>query len=159
MTITGERSERAGFSRGQVVQAVSGLLLAIAFFLPWVNTGVSSPSGLSIASGASVLEPLGIPTVGLTGLLYLVPVLAIVALALAFLRQSVSGLTAIGAATLAFLALVVFLVAQRAPATPTRSARRRRCRTTAGLWIALLAAFGVRSAAMMVYRFLAPSAG
>jgi hypothetical protein len=77
----------------------AAMLLAIAFFLPWVNTGVSNPSGLSIASGASVLDPLGIPTVGLTGLLYLVPVLAIVALALAFLRQSVSGLTAVGAAT------------------------------------------------------------
>lgn len=162
MTITGERSERAGFSRGQVVQAVSGLLLAIAFFLPWVNTGVSSPSGLSIASGASVLEPLGIPTVGLTGLLYLVPVLAIVALALAFLRQSVSGLTAIGAATLAFLALVVFLVQlNRAPAIADAVGKGDSSLPYYGfgLWIALLAAFGVAvGGVMMVYRFLAPSA-
>jgi uncharacterized membrane protein len=161
MAITSERSERGGFSNGQIALAVSSLLLVVAFFLPWVNTGGGNPSGLSVASGANVLDPLGVGTVGLVGLLYLVPVLALVGLALVFVRQSASGLAAAGAALLAFLAMVVFLVQlNRAPVindVVTKGGSSLGYYGV-GLWLALLAAFGMAVGGFMVARrYMAPS--
>src|SRR5262245_36949708 len=97
-------------STGQIVLLVSGVLLLVAFFLPWVNTGLGNPSGLGLATTASALQPLGIDNVGAATLLYLVPVLAVIALALAFVRNPTSGLAGAGAGLLAFVVLIVFLV-------------------------------------------------
>jgi uncharacterized membrane protein len=110
MAVTSQRSERAGLSRGQIVLAVSAILLVIAFFLPWVNTGASSPSGLALASQASPLQPLGLSSLGIEMLIYLVPVLALVALAMAFMHQPAAGPTAAIAGLLSFAVLVVLLV-------------------------------------------------
>ncbi|HEX9371940.1 MAG TPA: ECF transporter S component [Roseiflexaceae bacterium] len=162
MAITTQRSERASLSGGQIVLAVSALLLVVAFFLPWVNTGAGNPSGLSIASGANVLQPLGIANVGLAGILYLVPVLAVAALALAFVRQSFAGLAAATAAGLAFLALVVFLVQLNSAPVIADAVTKGGSSLPFygfGLWIALVAAFGTAAGgAMIAYRYLAPGA-
>jgi uncharacterized membrane protein len=159
MAVTTQRTESAGFSRGQIVLAVSAVLLVVAFFLPWVNTGAGNPSGLSIASAGSVLNPLGIPNVGLAALLYLVPVLAVVALGLAFVRQSFSGLTATVAAALVFLSMTVFLVQlNRAPVIVDAVTKGSTSLGFygVGLWLALLAAFGVAVGGVMVAsRYLA----
>lgn len=162
MAVTSRRADSAGFSRGQIVLAVAAALLAVAFFLPWVNTGAASPSGLAIASGGDVLGALGIPNVGLAGVLYLVPVLALVALALAFVRQAFAGLAAAAAVGLAFLALVVFFVQlNRAPvlADAVNNGGTTLGYYGIGLWLALLAAFGAAvGAAMLAYRSIAPGA-
>ena len=162
MAVTSQRSETAGLSRGQIVLAVSALLLGVGFFLPWVNTGALNPSGLSIAGGGSVLDPLGIPNVGLAALLYLVPLAALVALGLAFVRQSFSGITATVATAAAFLAMTVFLVQlNRAPAIADVVGKGGTSLGFygVGLWLALLAAFGVAVGGVMVaYRYLAPGA-
>jgi uncharacterized membrane protein len=160
MAVTSQRTEAAGLSRGQIVLAVSAALLLISFFLPWVNTGAASPSGLSLASGGSVLDPLGIPNVGLAGLLYLVPVVAVVALILAFVRQAFSGITATIAALVGFIVLTLFLVQlNRAPAIADAVAKGGTSLGYygIGLWLALLASFGAAAGGVMVaYRYLAP---
>jgi uncharacterized membrane protein len=162
MAVTSQRVESTGFSRGQIVLAVSALLLALAFFLPWVNTGAANPSGLGIASGGNVLDALGVGNVGSAGLLYLVPVLALVALGLAFVRQSFAGIAAAGVVTVAFLALVVFLVQlNQAPviADAVTAGNSSLPYYGIGLWLALLAAFGAAiGGAMIAYRYLAPGA-
>jgi uncharacterized membrane protein len=110
MALTRERSERTGLTRGQIVLAGSALLLVVAFFLPWVNAGPASPSGMGIAGQPGALQPLGLDGVGVAPLLYLVPALGLLALALAFVRGPASGPAGAGAGLLGFVLLVVFLL-------------------------------------------------
>src|SRR5262245_10990439 len=88
-------------STGQLVLLVSAVVLIVTFFLPWVNAAQSSPSGLGLATTANALQSLGINDLGIGLLLYLVPVLALVALALAFVHNAAAGPTSAAAGLLA----------------------------------------------------------
>ena|GEM_PF-260618 len=158
MAAISARAERSG---GQVVLIVSALLLIVAFFLPWVNTSASNPSGLSIASGVNVLQLLGGAGGGIGGLLYLVPLLALIVLALAFVRQPLAGPSSALAGLLAFALLVIFLVQlTKAPTvldvvtnggTPLPF-------IGVGMWLSLVSVIAVSVGGMLLAtRYLAPS--
>jgi uncharacterized membrane protein len=94
----------------QLVLIASAALLLVAFFLSWVNIGGGGPSGLAIASTPNALVALGAPEVGLAALLYAVPVLATLALVIAFVRWPATGMLSAGLGFLVFLLLSIFLV-------------------------------------------------
>lgn len=114
----------AGLSRNQLVVIVAAALLVIAFFLPWVNTGVSNPLGLSVAQGPAALEPLGAVATTMPdgspngllsalnstiyGMLYLVPVIGVAVAGLAVVRQQFVGWLVSALALLAFLVVALF---------------------------------------------------
>jgi uncharacterized membrane protein len=110
MTTTSKRRDRTELTSGQIVLALSALLLVVAFFLPWISTGATSPSGLGIASQPTALQPLGIDQLGIATLLYSIPVLAIIALGLAFLRQPIAGFAGVVVSLLAFIVLTALLI-------------------------------------------------
>jgi uncharacterized membrane protein len=158
MALTRERG--AGLSGGQIVLAVSSLLLVVAFFLPWVNAGLASPSGLGIATQPTVLQPLRLESVGMAPLLYLVPVLALVSLALAFVRRPVAGPASAGAGLLAFVVLVVFLLQlNQAPAIVDAVANGLTPLPFfgVGVWLSLASVIAISVGGMMLAtRHLAP---
>jgi uncharacterized membrane protein len=124
MAVTTKAQERAGLSRSQITVLVGGLLLVVAFFLPWANTGAGNPSALAIAQSPAALAPLGpvnttMPDGSTNGflaainssifpLLYLVPVLGLAIAGLVFVRQSTVGWLTAGLALLAFLIVSLF---------------------------------------------------
>jgi uncharacterized membrane protein len=161
MTITSKPAGEGGFTRGHIILAVSSLLLVVAFFLPWLSTGSSSASGLSIASQANALQPLGVDSLGIAALLYLIPALAVLALLLAFVRQYISGPASAAAGVLAFAMLVVFLV--QVTQAPVLAKAVEQGGTPLpffglGLWASIVAVFGIAVGGMMIaQRYLAPS--
>lgn len=151
-----------GLSRAQLLLIGSAALLIIAFVLPWANTGTSNPGGLALASQPAALEPLGLPALAIAPWLYLVPILAAVALGLAFIRRAFAGPIAAAMGLGAFALLIVLLLQiNQAPVIAEVVAKGGWPLSYYGfgLWLALLAVIGIPLGGMLVsVPYLAPSA-
>lgn len=157
----GTATPREGLSRGQMTLIISAVLLLVSFFLPWVNTGVSSPSGLGLATTSNALEPLGIANVGIASLLWIIPALAVIGAALAFVRKAYAGPLAAAAALIAFTILIIYLVQLNAAPVITATVAGGGTPLSYygfGTWLALISVIGMAIGGVLIsVPYLAPS--
>lgn len=160
MAVVTRGSERSGLGGGQIAVIVSALLLLLGFFLPWANTGAGSPSGLGIAQNPAALQSLGLDKFVLGALLYLVPLMALVALGVSFVRQAFTGPIIAGATLLAFIVLAYYLVLlNRAPTVAAEVAGGGTPIGYIGLgiWAALIGVFGALGGSFNLLRRYMPT--
>lgn len=175
MAVTTGTQARPGLSGGQITVLVGGLLLLVSLFLPWVNTGAGSVSGLAVAQNPAALAPLGPVNTSMPdgstnaflaainsaifGLLYLVPVIGLAAAGLAFLRQSIAGWVIAGIGLIAFLIVALFYLLLNNTETIAAILGANGWPLSYygfGLWLAMLGAIGVVAGGFGLLRQYAP---
>lgn len=173
MAVATRGGERAGLSGGQIALIVSGLILLVSFFLPWVSIGVS---GMAATQGPGALAPLGavntaLPDGSTNGflalvgglyapLLYLVPLAGLALAGVAFVRQPAAVWGAIAAAALALVAAVLFLLVVNNTETVAAAVAAGGSSLPFygfGLWLALIAVFGALGGGFTLLRRYAPA--